>query len=132
MSPSQLYMQQCQPNYDAVKSSSLHQFRPVNYLFNKANQVVTQLCHHRCTDVTHFFYSLSHYLCQINTDGYKQFYEPINILTRDPSSAWNVKHIVCWFYLVTQKFDVSVLNKADSGAIISRVKNWITSWVNYC
>jgi hypothetical protein len=33
---------------------------------------------------------------------------------------------------VTQKFDVSVLKKADRGAIISQVKNWSTSWVNYC
>jgi hypothetical protein len=33
---------------------------------------------------------------------------------------------------VTQKFDVSVIKKADRGAIISQVKNWITSWVNYC
>jgi hypothetical protein len=33
---------------------------------------------------------------------------------------------------VTQKFDVSVLKKADRSAIISQVKNWITSWVNYC
>jgi hypothetical protein len=33
---------------------------------------------------------------------------------------------------VTQKFSVSVLKKADRGAIISQVKNWITSWFNYC
>jgi hypothetical protein len=33
---------------------------------------------------------------------------------------------------VTQKFDVSVLKKADRGTIVSQVKNWITSWVNYC
>jgi hypothetical protein len=30
------------------------------------------------------------------------------------------------------KFDVSVLKKADRGAIIYQVKNWITSSVNYC
>jgi hypothetical protein len=33
---------------------------------------------------------------------------------------------------MTQKIDVSVLKKADRGAIISQAKNWITSWVNYC
>jgi hypothetical protein len=33
---------------------------------------------------------------------------------------------------VTHKFDVSVLKKSNRGAIISQVKNWITSWVNYC
>jgi hypothetical protein len=43
-----------------------------------------------------------------------------------------VKHVLCQFHLVTQKFDVSVLKKAGRGAIISQVKNWITSWVNYC
>jgi hypothetical protein len=32
---------------------------------------------------------------------------------------------------VTQKFDFSVLKKADRGAIISQVKNWINYWVNY-
>jgi hypothetical protein len=73
-----------------------------------------------------------YYLCQINTDGDKQIYKPIDILTRDSNSPWNVKHVVCQFHLVTQKFDVSVLKKADRGAIISQVKNWITSWVNYC
>jgi hypothetical protein len=31
-----------------------------------------------------------------------------------------------------QKFDVSVLKKTDRGAIISQVKNRITSWVIYC
>jgi hypothetical protein len=31
-----------------------------------------------------------------------------------------------------QKSDVSVLEKADRGANISQVKNWIASWVNYC
>jgi hypothetical protein len=31
-----------------------------------------------------------------------------------------------------QKFDVNILKKADRGAIISQVKNWIASWVNYC
>jgi hypothetical protein len=43
-----------------------------------------------------------------------------------------VKHVLCQIHLVTQKFDVSVLKKADRGAIISQVKKWITSWVNYC
>jgi hypothetical protein len=33
---------------------------------------------------------------------------------------------------VKQKNDVSVLKKADRGAIISQLNNWITSWVNYC
>jgi hypothetical protein len=33
---------------------------------------------------------------------------------------------------VTHKFDVSVLKKADRSVIASQVKNWITSWVNYC
>jgi hypothetical protein len=94
---------------------------------------VTQFSHHPCTNITHFFYFISHYLCQINTDGDKQIYEPIDMLTRDPNSPRNVKHILlCWFHLVTHKFDVSVLKKADRGAIISQVKNWITSWVNYC
>jgi hypothetical protein len=65
-------------------------------------------------------------------DGYKQIYEPIDILTRDPNSPWNVKHVLCKFHLVTQKFDISIIKKADRGAIISQVKNWIASWVNYC
>jgi hypothetical protein len=30
-----------------------------------------------------------------------------------------------------QKFDVSAVKKADRGAIISQVKNWIASLVNY-
>jgi hypothetical protein len=84
---------------------------------------------HKCNSL---FYSLSHYLCQINMDGDKQIYEPIDILTRDPNSPWNVKHVLSQFHLVTQKFDVSILKKADRGAIISQVKNWTTSWVNYC
>jgi hypothetical protein len=71
-------------------------------------------------------------LCQINTDEDKQIYEPINILTRDSNSPWNVKHVLCQFHLVTHKFDASVFKKSDRGAIISQVKNWITSWVNYC
>jgi hypothetical protein len=65
-------------------------------------------------------------------DDNKQIYDPINILTRDPNSPWNVKHALCKFHLVTQKNDVSILKKSDRGAIISQVKNWITSWVNYC
>jgi hypothetical protein len=71
-------------------------------------------------------------LCQINTDGDKQIYDPIDILTRDSNSQWNVKHVLCQFYVVTHIFDVSVLKKADRGALISQVKTWITSWVNYC
>jgi hypothetical protein len=43
-----------------------------------------------------------------------------------------VKHVLCQFHLVTQKLDDSFLKKADRGALISQVKNWITSWVNYC
>jgi hypothetical protein len=65
-------------------------------------------------------------------DGDKQIYDPINILTHDSNSTWNVKHVLCQFHLVMQKFDVSVLKKSDRGAILSQVKNWITSWVNYC
>jgi hypothetical protein len=84
---------------------------------------------HRCTNATIF---LNYYLCQINTNGDKQIYEPIDILTRDPNSPWNVKHVLYQFHLVTQKFDVSGLKKADRGAIISQVKNWITSWVKNC
>jgi hypothetical protein len=76
-----------------------------------------------------FFY---YYLCQVNTDGDKQIYEPIDILIRYPNSPWNVKHVLCEFHLVMQKFDVSVLEKADRCAIVSQVKNWINSWVNYC
>jgi hypothetical protein len=30
------------------------------------------------------------------------------------------------------KMDVSVLRKADRCTIISQVKNWINSWVDYC
>jgi hypothetical protein len=69
--------------------------------------------------------------CQI-TDGDKQIYDPIDILTRDPNSTWNVKHILCQFNLVTHKFDIGILKKSDRGIIISQVKNWITSWFNYC
>jgi hypothetical protein len=65
-------------------------------------------------------------------DGDKQIYEPADILTRDPNSRWNVKHVLCQFHLVMEKFNVSILNKADRGAILFQVKNWITSWVNYC
>jgi hypothetical protein len=43
-----------------------------------------------------------------------------------------VKQVVCQFHLVTQKFDVGDLKKDDRGAILSQVKNWITSWVNHC
>jgi hypothetical protein len=43
-----------------------------------------------------------------------------------------VKHALCQFHLVTQKFGAIVLKKADRGAIISQAKNWINSWVNYC
>jgi hypothetical protein len=65
-------------------------------------------------------------------DGDKQIDEPLDIPTQDPNSPWNVKDVLCQFHLVTQKFDVSLRRKADRGAIISQVKNWITSWVNYC
>jgi hypothetical protein len=101
---------------------------------------MTQLSQHPCANVAqsplheckYFVYSRSHYLCQINTDGDKQIYEPIDILTRDPNSPWNVKHVLCQFHLVTHKFDVSVLKKTDGCASISQVKNWIISWINYC
>jgi hypothetical protein len=100
-------------NYcDSVKSACLRQCRPVR--------------------VAQIFIFCYYYVCQINMDGDKQIYEPINILTPDSNSPWNVKHVLCQFHLVTQKFDVSVLKKADRGAIISQVRNWITSWVNYC
>jgi hypothetical protein len=87
---------------------------------------------HPCTNVTQYMYSLSHLLCQINTDGDKQIYEPINALTRNTNSSWNVKHVLCQFHLATQKFNVRALKKADRGAIILQVKNWITSWAIYC
>jgi hypothetical protein len=100
-------------NYcDSVKSACLHQWLPVS--------------------VTPILILCYYYLCQINTDGDKQIYDTIDILTRDSNSPWNMKHVLCQFHLVTQKFDVSVLKKADRGAIKSQVKNWITSWVNYC
>jgi hypothetical protein len=78
------------------------------------------------------FFVITIYLCQTNTDGDKQIYEPIKILTRDSNSPWNVKHVLCQFNLAMQKSDVSVLKKDDRGALISQVKNWISSWVNYC
>jgi hypothetical protein len=98
--------------YDPVKTACLRQCRPV-----RVARILT-ICYN--------------YVCQINTDGDKQIYDPINILTRDLNSPWNVKHVLCQFHLVTHKFDVSVLKKGDRGAIISQVKNWIASWVNYC
>jgi hypothetical protein len=104
-----------------VKSASLHQCHPVNYMCNTSYHCMTQLSQHPCANVSqsplqeckYFFHSRSHYLCQIKTNGDKQIYEPIDILTRDPNSPWNVKHVLCQFHLVTQKFDVSVLKKAD-------------------
>jgi hypothetical protein len=71
-------------------------------------------------------------LCQINTDVNKQIYEPIDILTRDPNSPWNVKHVLCQFYVVTQTNGGIVLKKDNLRAIISQVKKWINSWVSYC
>jgi hypothetical protein len=100
-------------NYcDSVKSACLRGCRPV-----------------RVARILIFCYN---YLCQINTDGDKQIYKPIDVLTRDSNSPWNMKHVLYQFHFVTHKFDVSFLKKADRGAIISQVKNWITSWVNYC
>jgi hypothetical protein len=100
-------------NYcDPVKTACLRQCRPVRVA------IIHTICYY--------------YLCQINTDGDKQIYDPIDILTRDSNSPWNVKHVFCQFHLVTRKVDVSILKKGDKGAIISQVKNWITSWVNYC
>jgi hypothetical protein len=98
-------------NYcDSGKSACLRQCRPVRF-----------------TRILFFCY---YYLCQIYTDGDKKIYKLIDILTRDSNSPWNVKHVLCKFHLVTHKIDVSVLKKADRGAIISQVKNWISSWVN--
>jgi hypothetical protein len=54
------------------------------------------------------------------------------MLTPNSNSPWNVKHILCQLHLVMQKYNVGVLKKGDRGAIISQVKNWIASWVNYC
>ena len=34
--------------------------------------------------------------------------------------------------MLSQKFDMSVLKKENRRAIISQIKNWIASWVNYC
>jgi hypothetical protein len=65
-------------------------------------------------------------------DGVKQIYDSVYILTRDPNSPWNLKYLLCQFHLVTQNNDFSVLKKADRRAIISQVKNWINSWINYC
>jgi hypothetical protein len=82
-----------------------------------------------CRTNSYFF---NYYLCQIKTDGDKKIYEPIDILTRYSNPPWNVKHVLCQFHLMMQKFDVSVLKKDDRGTIIFQVKNWLTSWVNYC
>jgi hypothetical protein len=60
-------------------------------------------------------------------DGDKQIYEPLDILTREPNSPWNMKHVLCQFHLVTKKIIVSMLKKADQRAIISQVKNWKNS-----
>jgi hypothetical protein len=50
---------------------------------------------------------------QVTTDGDRQIYNPLDILSKDESSPWyGVKHMICTlFHLVEQQFDNDVLNK---------------------
>jgi hypothetical protein len=70
---------------------------------------------------------------QVTTDGDRQIYNPLDILSRDESSPWyGVKYMLCTFRLVEQQFDNDVLNKEDREGIVYQVKNWIRSFTNYC
>jgi hypothetical protein len=69
---------------------------------------------------------------QVTTDGDRQIYNPLVILSRDESSRYGVKHMVCTFHLVEQKFDNDVLYKEDREGIVYQAKNWIHSFTNYC
>jgi hypothetical protein len=40
--------------------------------------------------------------------------------------------MLCTFHLVEQQFDNDVLNKEDRQGIVYQVKNWISSFTNYC
>jgi hypothetical protein len=43
---------------------------------------------------------------QVTTDGDRQIYNPLDILSKDESSPWyGVKHMVCTFHLVEQQFN---------------------------
>jgi hypothetical protein len=70
---------------------------------------------------------------QVTTDGNRQIYNPLDLLSQNESSPWHgVKHMVCTFHLVEQQFDNDVLNKEDKEGIVYQVKNWIRSFTNYC
>jgi hypothetical protein len=70
---------------------------------------------------------------QVTTDGDRQIYNPLDILSRDRSSPWyGVKHMLCTVHLVEQQFDNDVRNKEGREGIVYQVKNWIRSFTNYC
>jgi hypothetical protein len=70
---------------------------------------------------------------QVTTDGDRQIYNPLDILSRDESCPWyGVNHMVCTFHLVEQQCYNDVLNKEDREGIVYQVKNWIRSFTNYC
>jgi hypothetical protein len=51
---------------------------------------------------------------QVTTDGDRQIYNPLDILSKNESSPWyGVKHMLCTFHLVEQQFDNYVLKKED-------------------
>jgi hypothetical protein len=51
---------------------------------------------------------------QVTADGDRQIYNHLEILSRDESSTWyGVKHMLCTFHLVEERFDNDVLNKED-------------------
>jgi hypothetical protein len=70
---------------------------------------------------------------QVTTDGDRQIYNTLDILSKDESSPWyGVKHTLCTFNLVEHQFDNDVLNKEDREGIVYQVKKWIHSFTNYC
>jgi hypothetical protein len=76
---------------------------------------------------------------QVTTDGDKQIYNPLDILSRDKSSPWyGVNHMLCTFHLAEQQFDNDVnfdndvLNKEEREGSVYQVKNWIRSFTKYC
>jgi hypothetical protein len=70
---------------------------------------------------------------QVTTDGDRQIYNPLDLLSQNESSPWYVvKHILCTFHLVEKIFNNDVLNKEDREGIVYQVKNCIRSFKNYC
>jgi hypothetical protein len=61
---------------------------------------------------------------QVTTDGDRQIYNPIDILSKNESSPWyGVKYMLYTFHLVEQSFDNDILNKEDREGIVYQVNN---------